>query len=178
MVKLKEVSEIVSGYYFRTSVANFDTGDIMLIQPSDLDDFNIEKLITIDAPKTKLKKGDILLSNRGKFRAMVMDKDGDFIFPSSIFMIRLKSKKYLPGFISSYINSDSGQAQLLFLSSGAYIPNLTKISLDDFELPDVTLDYQSRIAEIDSDLTKYRRATNQKSNLLENIKNYLIKELK
>lgn len=177
-MKLKEVSKITAGYYFRSSVAGFGDGAVRLIQPSDLDNFNAEKLNMIDAPKTELERGDILLSNRGKFRAMIMPIDGDFVFPSSIYAIRLISKKYIPEFVMVYLNSDSGQAQLLYLSSGSHISNLTKTALENFELPEVSLEGQSKIAEIDMDLSKYRSSTTKKANLLEAIKNSVIKELK
>lgn len=178
MTKLGNISNIISGYYFRASMTSFSDGEIRLIQPSDLDDYNVDKLTTIDAPSTRLKKGDILLSNRGKLRAMVMPVDGDFVFPASIYAIRLISKNYAPEFVMAYLNSDSGQAQLSFLSSGSHISNLTKVALGDFELPIVSLECQTRITEIDSDLIKYRAATTKKADLIEAVKNNLIKELK
>lgn len=178
MKKLREVSQIISGYYFRSSMAGFSDGDVKLVQPSDLDDFNADELTSIDAPIIKLEKGDILLSNRGKLRAMVMPIGGDFVFPSSIYAIRLNSKKYIPEFVSTYLNSEAGQAQLLAMSSGSYISNLTKTALEDIELPDVSIDRQTKIAEIDVNLSKYRIAIAQKTILIDSIKNNLIKELK
>jgi restriction endonuclease S subunit len=177
-MKLIELSEIISGYYFRSSMDNFDGGNIRLIQPGDLDNFNLENLKPIDAPSTELKRGDILLSNRGKLRAMVLQIDGSFVFPSSIYAIRLVSKNFNPEFVSAYINSESGQTQLISLSSGSYISNLTKSALENFELPYISLELQMKIAEIDSIIAKYRLATARKADLLELIKSSYIKELK
>lgn len=177
-MKLREVSEIISGYYFRSSIADFDAGEIKLIQPNDLDNFNVDSLIKINAPATRIRRGDILLSNRSKLRAIVMPIDGHFVFPSSIYAIRLTTEKYNPEFVMTYLNSEAGQSRLYILSSGTNVLNLTKVALENFELPDISLEYQEKVTEIDQDLSKYRIATNRKADLIESIKNNLIKELR
>lgn len=177
IMKLGKISQIISGYYFRSSMSDFDNGGAKLIQPNDLDNFSINNLKSIDAPITQLMEGDILLSNRGKLRAMVMPVAGDFVFPSSIYAIRLTSKDFNPEFLVAYINSELGQTQLNSLASGSYISNLTKTALENFELPNAKLDQQLKIAEIDTNIAKYRAATTRKSELLEIIKSNLIKEL-
>lgn len=176
-MKLREISKIISGYYFRSSITSFGDGDAKLIQPSDLDDFDVNNLTTIDAPSVKLEKGDILLSNRGKFRAIAMPVDGCFVFPSSIYTIRLTSKKYIPEFVVAIFNSESGQSRLSVLSSGSNVSNLTKASLEEFELPIATLEYQKNIAEVDLDLSKYRSITERKAKLIQAIQNNIIKSL-
>jgi restriction endonuclease S subunit len=151
-------------------------GQIKLIQPKDLDAFDEEALPRIDAPATQLRKGDVLVSNRGKFRAMTMAVDDDFVFPASVHLIRLTSSDYLPGFIAAYLNSDYGQAQLGLLASGSYITNLTKTALGELELPRVPIEKQKKIAQLDVELAEYRERTAEKAAAIENLKSVLMKE--
>ena len=95
-IKLGDFTEVKSGYSLKSSLTNYEKGDINVIQAQDLKVPDFTDLLKITIPNSEkhaLIPGDILLSARGEFVARYLEKEvkGDcFLF---LFIVRVKSQK-------------------------------------------------------------------------------------
>ncbi len=179
-MKLGSITTIISGYAFRGGLSNLSPGDKRLVRPSDLDNFDESTLdkYALEAPTMRLRKSDILLSNKGKFRAVLVNHAGEYVVSSSIFVLRQQSDDLSMPFLVAFINSRIGQASLAQLSRGSNIPALTKATLMGLEVPSLPKIKQMQIAQMADQIADYRRLTDEKINASEGLINQLIKEMK
>jgi restriction endonuclease S subunit len=180
MVKLSLVAEIVSGYAFRGGLSNLDLGDKHLIRPSDLDNFDEDKLIGYDlnAPMMKLEYFDLLLSNKGRFRAALVNCAGDYVVTSSIFIIRLRTTEIYAPYLVAFLNSRFGQMALNLIARGSNIPALTISALGELQVPELTMAMQHKIAELAQQVADYCYLTDGKIKATEELISQLMRKEK
>lgn len=187
MNRLKDISEIHTGYNFR-SIAKIDCQTVCLISAKDLGaDFrNLDEIRIPISYNNYLRDGDILVKSRGiNYEARVFkapDSRKRYVAASTIIVVRLKPEDYKPSYIAQIINSDGAQQFLRSLSAGQTVPSLSPSSLGTLNCPKIPLEKQEQI-EIVTDamdeyqitLVKYMEAGEK---LTKALKNQLIKGVK
>ena len=137
--KLCDFAEIKSGYTFRERVVSVEDGDILVIQPKDLNNPSYSEMAKIPFSKNMskhlLKKGDVLFSNRGAFSSIVYDGKYPTVGSGGFFIIRVNNKKALPEYISLFLNSDMAQKIFLKIQESMTIPALTRDQVAGMEIP-------------------------------------------
>ena len=117
MTFLRDIAEIRAGYPFRGSVPAVQDGNCAVVQPKNLSApaitdgtplarFNAERL----KPAHLLKNNDVLLSSRGEFKASLFMSKHQTVASSSIFVVSVADRRFLPEYIVMYLNSRQGTA--------------------------------------------------------------------
>lgn len=182
---LKGIAEVIAGYSFRTALEGKDSASLFVLQAKNiLDDSTAdeENLEGIDfenyRSKAVVKKGDVVVSSRGSFRAgSVSFGSKDIIAASSVYILRVKNKNVLPEYLAIYLNSIEGQKQLIESATGAAIKAIRRSDLENISitLPDPAI--QEKIIRIYHTNKKLQKALTRKINLINNINEGAITKL-
>ena len=175
--KLKEITDIIAGYNFRTALINDDKGDMSVVQAKDIlknNQVNFQELpkVTINNLRSSatLEKDDVLLSCRGVFRAGVLSEDlKNAIGSASLYILRINIDKVLPRYLSIYLNSNAGQKQIQQILSGTIIKSILRRELENLPVIIPSLQKQKQIIEIYMNWQKRKELLNRKITLNNNI---------
>lgn len=177
---LREICEIRSGYTMRQSIDQYVSGEIKVIHAKHLADINGLTLPTINKLSSDhyLVDGDILLSAKGSFVAIVFNKSiGKAVATSSIMILRPKNNSISPEYVVTYLNSAVGQSSLKQISSGAYIKTLTKSELENLEIPIPSLDIQEIIVKLSKNISNQKIISNKKGEAQQRLLNSILNEV-
>ena len=177
---LREICEIRSGYTMRQGVDKYVPGEIKIIHAKHLADVNNLDLPTINKISSNhyLLDGDILLSAKGSFLAIVFDKSwGKVVATSSIMILRPVVGSISSEYIATYLNSTTGQSELRQITSGAYIKTLTKSELENFRIPIPLLGKQEAITKLSKNITDQKNLNNKKYEVHQKLLNSIINEV-
>lgn len=154
--KLKNISNLSTGYPFRSSIKMAVDGVIKVIQMKDLKDDVVcfDDLTQVNNIKPKkqhfVQKGDIIFRSRGQktTAAIIDDVPENVIVAGPLIYLRITSKDILPEYLLYCINQPKSQSYFASRSKGTLIKMLNKQDLEDFEvyLPD--LERQKNIIQI------------------------------
>jgi len=183
--KLKEVSQIVSGYTFRGSINNDPKGDVFVLQAKNIvpnrDISNTDDFAKISGGALRnpyfLEYNDILLVSRGSglgsFRTTVFDSKVPNVMPSSsVYVLKIKEVTVLPKYISLYLNSEAGQKALFQIATGgSYIQSLLVKNLMDFKIPIPPIHIQKSIIALHENMQAQEKIQERKSELKKTIIN-------
>lgn len=152
--KLKDISEIQTGLYAKVS----PSPDSVYLQVNDFDKegvmFKTAKVSVFAGVKNHghyLNVGDLLFAAKGtkNFCTVFIGHDEKCVASSSFLVIRVaKSGTAEPEYINWFLNLPS---TLMLLSSnavGTSIPSITKVMLEDVEIPLPSIATQKKIVEI------------------------------
>ena len=183
--RLKDIAEVIAGYSFRTALEGKDSASLFVLQAKNiLDDSTVdeENLEGIDfenyRSKAVVKKGDVVISSRGSFRAGSVSLEAkNIIAASSVYILRAKNKNVLPEYLAIYLNSVEGQKQLAGSATGASIKAIRRSDLENISiaLPDPAV--QEKIIRIYHANKKLQKALTRKINLINNINEGAITKL-
>ena len=176
--KLGDQADINSGYTFRVRIDSSSSG-VAVVQAKNVKDLvvDIEALdkVNQDLSKEKLlKKGDVLLSSRGVFRATVFNSDIPTVASSSVLVIRPTSKDYLPEFIALYLNSKIAQAYIRRNAIGATIRGIRLSDLRGLRLPVVSSNVQRKLVAIQQNVSHQHDLLKRKQEVLNSLLNQVI----
>lgn len=182
---LKDIAEVITGYTFRGALQEVPNGNTQVVLAKHIDEngsLEIEHLPSIDMNTSKtnarLKKGDILLSARGIFRAAVfVGEQEDCIAASSTYIIRITDKNITPAYLSIYLNSKAGQNQIRQHLTGGTVQTLLRRDLETFQIPIPSLEQQENIISIHNNWKKREELMQQKIFLSKNIADGAINHL-
>jgi len=177
---LKEICEVRSGYTMRQGIDQYEPGEIKVIHARHLADINNTTLPSIDKLSSDhyITDGDILLSAKGSFAAIVFSKSiGKAIATSSIMILRPKDKSISSEYIATYLNSSTGQSNLQQISSGAYIKTLTKSELENLEIPILSPHAQEVLVKLSKNITDQKNINNKKYEVHQKLLNSIINEV-
>ncbi|MFN4181229.1 MAG: restriction endonuclease subunit S [Candidatus Paceibacteria bacterium] len=183
--KLSELSDIVSGYTFRGSIENDPNGDIFVLQAKNIqtnqDIVGVTDFTTITDKSLRnpyfLQHNDILLVSRGSgpgsFRSAVFVSDESKVMPSSsVHVIRIQDVTVLPKYVSLYLNSETGQKELLqIVTGGSYIQSILIKNLIDFKIPIPPIHIQKSIIALHENIKAQDKILERKKQLKQNIIN-------
>ena len=155
---IKDIGVVLGGFQYTTkSLDELDPGkgNIDIVKITNINEGEIEysslPSASIDEKRVEkyiLKDNDILISVKGtniKLALVENLNDRKIIPHSNLMVIRITSTEVLPGYICSFLNSDTGQIILKSLQTGSVIINITKNSLLDMNIPIVDMDTQETI---------------------------------
>lgn len=166
MIRLKNIADIFSGYTFRERLGAFQAGNTVVVQMKNIDAndcLQVDDVTLVNLPdlneRQLLRQGDLLLRARGLFHtaAVVAQVPERTIVAAPLMVIRLKSPKMQPAYLRWFLNQQGTQAQLVKLAAGSHVKTLSKVVLEELDIPLPPLDRQSYIAEI-SELGARERA--------------------
>ena len=178
-IRIKDITDVIAGYTFRTAIKNDTDGNMQVIQAKDIqhdNQINCEDLpkVSIDNLRSSatLKQNDVLLSCRGVFRAGVLTEDlKNAIGSASLYILRIKSEKVLPEYLSIYLNSNAGQKQIQQVLSGSTIKTILRRELAELPVILPSIQKQKQIIEIQRNWKKREELLNRKITLNNNIAN-------
>jgi len=184
-IKLSNFAEIILGYTFRETIEEDIDGNCSVLQAKNIDQSGT---LSYDFVKTSLEKKknrayvkdkDIVLSNRGTFRAgLYKGNDKNLIASSSIYLVRVKDKtKVLPEYIDIFLNSKFGQAELESINSGTLIRSLPKGDLLNLKIPLPSIKDQKIIIAIDENHRTRSKFYEKKIKIHKDIADYAIYKL-
>lgn len=156
------ITDLFSGFSFRTKVENEVGGDLSVIQmkdlygnyasiKSDLTKVSSEKI----SSKFFLQKGDVLFIAKGS-NNFAIEYNLDLpkaIAASAFFILRPNTSKVVPAYLAWYINQSPVQQYLKENMAGTYIPNINKSTIEGIMVSLPAMDVQKKIVLID-DLRK------------------------
>ena len=192
--KLQDLVAIDSGYSFRGAIEDSLNGHCCVLQASNIKQGLVGGLLAqVDLPKLNdrhiVRGGDIVLSNRGNFKAGLIDNDGlayavaakhdlPAIIASSLFRLRvLDSSGLLPDYLVLWFNSSLGQQSLEGLSLGAAIKNITKSALKDLSIHVPSLAKQQQVVAIYRNSQQRQQLYKRQLELQQQIADAAIKQL-
>lgn len=174
--KLKDIVSISLGYSFRGKIENDERGNISVVNAKDIkDNFIISnkiELIKINHPEYQdrlIREGDILLSNRGYFKASVFDLDKNTIGASSIYILKLKSDIILSEYLAIWINSRYGQNKINKNTTGSMIKTILRSDLENLKIDIPKLKEQEKIIELYKNKIELKKKLEEKEKIIENI---------
>lgn len=183
--KIKQISNVVSGYTFRGSIENDPNGGIFVLQAKNIQtNQGIEDVSGFTAIADKslrtpyfLKYNDILLVSRGSglgsFRSAVfISNESKVMCSSSVCVIRIQDVTVLPKYVSLYLNSEIGQKALFQIVTGAsYIQSILVKKLLDFEIPIPPIHKQKSIIALHENLQEQEKIIKRKQEIQKTIIN-------
>ena len=182
---LKDIAEVITGYTFRTALQTKEDSSLFVLQARNISDdssINSDSLDRIDfehyRSKATVKSGDVVISSKGSFRAGVLADDSrDIIAASSVYILRPKTAKVLPGFLAVFLNSIIGQKLLSEKATGAVINTILRKDLENIQIPLPDIKKQEKIVQLYQANKKLQKALVKKMKLLSNINEVAISKL-
>jgi restriction endonuclease S subunit len=153
------LTDLNTGYSFRTRIEHNPDGDIAVIQMKDTknnftrigsDLFRISD--SSISPRYFLHKGDVLFLSKGSNnKAFVFDMDlQQVVAAAAFFVLRPDKSQILPEYLAWYLNQQPVQKYILENRAGTYMPNVNKKTLLGIQIQLPDLKTQEKIAMIDN----------------------------
>lgn len=169
-LSLEEIAQIRSGFTVRVKVEpippdQVTENHVRLVQMKDLDEYNrfhLEEVYAVEIDNIKpshfLKSDDVLFRSRGVTNTAVhIGKiPSGLVAASPLVVIRAEPGVIDPAYLTWYLNYP-GQRQILPLSIGTSVPNVTVAGLKALEIPLPPLATQRTIATL-ADLGQQEQA--------------------
>jgi len=138
-VILNTLATLRAGHPIRGRITPDPTGDALVVQMSNLDPetgVDWDGVTRVSLPGRRavfLQDGDILFVARGGrlFAALVEDAPGDAVAAPQLFVIRVRGRDVLPGYLAWYLNSRRGQQYLYQRAAGTSILHASRKVLED-----------------------------------------------
>lgn len=175
--KLKTLANVLMGYTFRGAIQANSEGEVRVIQAKNvlennrIDQENLVRIYQQDfRTNSYVKKGDVLLTSRGVFRASAIHfSEKDILASSSVYILRPKISKILPDYLAIYLNSELGQKEIYRNLSGVAISIILRRNLEDLPILVPSLEKQQRIIDIFLNWHKRDELMHKKIKLQKNI---------
>ena len=172
-IKLKNITKTTSGYSFRQAVRDEGRG-VRVVHISDFKGLYIDmetlKRTTLKMPSSQLlKAGDVILSSRGYFKAVVFKSKLATVASLSAFVIRPQSDKVLPEYLAICLNSAKIQNYLEQIARGSIMRSIRLKDLLEVEIPIIDLEEQKTIVKLIVNLEEQSYLLENKQQLLSEI---------
>lgn len=95
------------------------------------------------------EKGDILIRLSAPYTTINIDKKtAGLLVPSYFSIIKLKTQKYIPEYITWYLNSDKVKRELIRSQTGTAMSTTNKTIISSIDIKEVPIEEQEKIAKI------------------------------
>ena len=182
--RLSNIVQVITGHTFRSAIPYEKEGNFFVAQAKSISGGELSLDFTktsIEKTRTKglCQKRDILLTNRGTFRAAIYEGEiENLIAASSVFILRINNRnKVLPEYLRIYLNSKPGQQKLNNQNRGATIKSLSKSSLLEISIPVPSVENQKQIISIYENYYSRKGMYQEQARLHKEIANYTINKL-
>lgn len=174
-MKLKEISNIHSGYITRGKIEVTAGGSHYLLQAKNVDGLKLsyesEGLIRFKPALSRtdrlLQKGDLLFMARGarNFTIQLKDLPVPTLAAACFFIVRLSRHGILPGYVGWYLNQ-APVAQYLFQQSGqnVHMPVVRRAVLENIQIPVPALEIQTKVADLNALMLRENNLLQQLAN--------------
>jgi len=127
------------------------------------------------------KTGDIILRLNEPYTAVyIQEHHAGVLIPSYFVSIQIMNNKFLPEYVSWYLNTKRVKKHFLRLQSGTMTPNINQKLLRDLDIPPLSLDEQERITALNQLYLKecrlLKRLIDEKDMYYQGLTDQLIKE--
>jgi len=155
--ELRTIASVRTGYTFREKIETRIEGDILVLQPKDIQDKSVftdsarVQSSTLNSLETHvLKGGDILITNKGlKFAVFLFNKvQYKSIASSSFFVISPNQDVVIPEYLIWYLGQDDAKNYLVAKATGTVIPSITKPTIERLKVTLPSLETQKQIVEL------------------------------
>jgi hypothetical protein len=163
--RLRDVTEITTGYPFRGKVYPEEGGDVMVVQIKDIDaetGLTADRTLQLRGDGGKydrylLSDGDVLFQSRGsRHPAAMVDASIRGIAALGLHVLKPDRRRVRPEFLVWYLNHPNAQVEIKDIAKGSYVPFVSKAALEDLRIPVPPMEMQETIVEI-ADLHKKER---------------------
>ena len=150
---LKAVSRIQTGLFAKPKAV----GEVVYLQSKHFAEHgNLSSTLHPDlsikdiSEKHLLCAGDILFAAKGtkNFAAVYEEHNLPAVASTSFFVIRLLDSKVLPEYLAWFLNNPNTQALLKAQAMGTSIPSISKLVLEELEIPVPTIEMQKSVVAI------------------------------
>ena len=158
--RLEDITLITLGYQFREKILPAPSGNVSVIQMSNINDdytLNTDNLTKTCIKEYELKEeyyllqDDILFTPRGykNFATLIDRPPGKTIAASHFYIIRIKDQKTItPPYLAWYINQKPAQEYLKSHGAGTNIPIINRKLLGQLRISIPPVERQIKIAKI------------------------------
>jgi type I restriction enzyme S subunit len=182
--KLKSVSEIFSGYSFRTSVTDLPLGNIFVLQSGNICDdmsLDLQEEFKLDVGDIQTKafanRDDILIGSKGNPTIGFVESDDQILVSSSMYIIRVKEDTILPKYLAIFLHSMRGQREINKITLGGYIKGISKKHLEKLVVPVPPMDIQEKVVFLYDNIINQNRFLKRKSKINNEILDYVVNHL-
>lgn len=154
-----------------------------MLFPKDIDNgrftlASAQKISILNPGKFLVRSGDILLSSRGKFVAVVASEEENGCIASSLFLrIAINnSSKILPEYLCGYLNSSEGQKSLCSIAGTSTTHAITKNDLENVQIPIPPIEKQKILGQLYVELNNTKRIIAKKIDLTNKLINSQFKK--
>lgn len=151
--KIKAIATIQTGLFAKP----LSQGEVVYLQAKHFDELgNLSAAVHPDlllediSNKHLLRAGDILFAAKGtkNFAAVYEAHHLPAVASTSFFVIRLFNSKVLPEYLAWYLNNPSTQASLKAQAMGTSILSISKLVLEEMEIPVPSIEKQKAVVSI------------------------------
>lgn len=170
-----------SGYTLRSSIANYAGGDILAVQAKDIISGDLTELASIRIESVDehiLRNGDVLLSVKGSFKAMVFKETGrPVVATSSLAVMRVNNELINPDYLALFFNSAIGQRLLSTATKGVSIKSIPLDNLRKLTISAPGLQKQSEIVAIANNAAQQIVLLSKKKDFLRQVNDSIINKM-
>jgi restriction endonuclease S subunit len=182
---LKDIAEVITGYTFRTALQGKDNASLFVLQAKNISDNSIVDEDGLDGidfenywSKAIVKKGDVVISSKGSFRAGVINLGlKNTIAASSVYILRPSSGNVIPEYLAIFFNSQKGQKQISEKATGAVINTILRKDLENIAVSLPDLETQKKIVKLYHAGKELQEALTKKMKLVSSINEGAINKL-
>ena len=164
-MKLKDISDIHSGYIARGKIEATADGSHYLMQAKDVDadhlSYRTDRLIrfhpSLSRTDRKLERGDLIFMARGahNFTIQLGDLPEPVLAAACFFIVRTCHPLVFPGYLCWYLNQAPVERYLVQNSGrGVHMPVVRRAVLEDIQIPLPSMDAQRKIADMNTLMLK------------------------
>jgi hypothetical protein len=164
-MKLKDISDINSGYIARGKIEASPDGSHYLLQAKDVDGDKLchrkDDLLrfhpTLSRTDHNLKRGDLIFMARGahNFTIQLEDLPDPTLAAACFFIVRSCDPRVFPGYLCWYLNQAPVERYLVQHSGrGVHMPVVRRAVLENIEVPLPSMDIQRKIADMNALMLK------------------------
>ncbi|EKE21703.1 MAG: hypothetical protein ACD_7C00153G0006 [uncultured bacterium] len=175
LYNLSDVAEVVSGYSFRGAIQEEKDSDIFLIQAKDtrnglsITENDLKKISDLNYGDKFVENNDVVMGARGFFSATCINSSKKIIGSSSVYIIKPDQKKVLSKYLTIYLNSKMGQAEIKKYETGSTIKTILIGDLKNIRIKIPALDEQKKIIELYENIQRQNKILERKKIINQNI---------
>lgn len=172
---LNDVAEVISGYSFRQAIVESKDSNVFIVQARDtknnlyITEKDLKEIKDLSYGEKKAKDKDVIISNKGIFFTTVIQSEEKIIPASSVYIIRPNKEIVLSEYLSIYLNSKIGQAEIKKYESGGSIKTISFKDLKNIKIEIPKLEHQKIIIELYKNIEKQNKILERKKIINQNI---------
>lgn len=151
--KIQDIATLQTGLFAKPLAI----GEVVYLQAKHFDEQgNLSATLHPDLSKEDfsqkhlLRAGDVLFAAKGtkNFAAVYEAHNLPAVASTSFFVIRLFDSNVLPEYLAWFLNNQSTQVSLKAQAMGTSIPSISKVVLEELEIPVPTIEKQKSVVAI------------------------------